>query len=492
MGIVDRNYLFLLKQHIEDLENIEFPVDPLAKLSGTFHALTTEYNVLRNCIQFGSGYIQDYPVANLDPGFNRFNMPPDQNLVIFVSGFKSSWDDAVREAYATAYKLGYPLEDIYVFNYGSETPLHLAEIIGKNGRYVGDFKLRYELLKMIKMEIGLKSSTSRQSGSPFAPKLDDLNNKLSNFLFTEDNNLGGTLDSYAARLARNILYIKNERIEDIENGRKINLIGSSQGSAVVAGFLLGNYDSYNPGSEKDREINVLLGKYALLISAHGGAYLAQAYSFVLKKTNLLFSLVTMLVDFTRKYATSLVTRQLAIDSPFTQANYERAASATRLNNLEGIEVYAANDDVTTSLPMARLPSTKFIRMISGRHGEIITGLDEQAGNKANKYIYHFLNKGIIYKNFESDLLIYSGYLKRGLPDADFTTALFTIFPAGLRFIIRLFLNNVIGTRLIPTFFGGAGVVSVDVQRTVMNELGRKLLIEEPTYWPRLKFEDFYD
>src|SRR4051794_10984596 len=97
-------------------------------------------------------YVEDYPVKPLNPGTTRFAQSPDNNMVIYITGFRSNWRDACREAYSTVYKLGYKLEDIYVFNYQDKPPLLLADVMSHNAWFIGDFKILTELEKILEME----------------------------------------------------------------------------------------------------------------------------------------------------------------------------------------------------------------------------------------------------------------------------------------------------------------------------------------------------
>jgi len=452
----DKDYMLLLAQHLHDLK---------AALVGTgFHAVTSEYKVLDNFIKLGLDYLNAFQTPVIDPGTYRFSAPPDNNLVMYTSGYHSDWQSATREAYSTAYKLGYALEDIYVFNYREKGPIQLAEVMGRNARFVGDFKVLLELEKSLNSDDKLDDPELLQ----YKAELWNSSPHLQNWTFTQEDNLNSTLLGNATALGRQLKQIKAAR-----PGKKINLMASSQGSAVTVGFLL-QKDTHRHYIF-DIELAQVISSYSITISAHGGAFLSQAASFA-AKTGIIMDLIKPIA----KEIGAKITRDLAIDSDFTQANYAALAdpiTRERLKNVRGLEVYAANDDITTSVPLAVLPSTSEVRMVTGRHEEIIVGTAEGAGNKANKYIHNFLS-GKLYPDLKSDGLIYSGYLKKGLSD----------FDVGAESPIPI--PNEIRQGLVPLLTGKSGVIDYEVLRQVLKDIHDDFDLEIPKYWPKPSFAAF--
>ncbi len=452
----DKDYMLLLAQHLHDLK---------AALAGTgFHALTSEYKILVNFINLGLDYLDAFQTPLTDPGTYRFSAPPDNNLVVYVSGYHSDWQSATREAYSTAYKLGYALEDIYVFNYREKEPIQLSEIMGHNARFVGDFKVLLELEKSLSSDEKLDDPELLK----YKDELWNSNPRLQNWTFTQQDNLNSSLLGNSIELGRQIKQIKAAR-----PGKKINLMAISQGCAITVGFLL-QKDTHRRYIF-DIELAQVIASYSIIISAHGGAFLSQAASFA-SKTGIIIDLIKPIA----KEIGAKITQDLAIDSDFTQATYAALAdpiTRERLKNVRGLEVYAANDDITTSMPLAMLPSTREVRMVTGRHGEIIVGTAESAGNKANKYIHNFL-AGKVYPDLKSDSLIYSGYLKKGLPDFDIGAESPIPIPDGVR------------QGLVPLLTGKSGVIDYDVLRQVFKDIREDFDLEIPKHWPKPSFAAF--
>jgi hypothetical protein len=142
----------------------------------------------------------------------------------------------------------------------------------------------------------------------------------------------------------------------------------------------------------------------------------------------------------------------------------------------GLEVYAANDDITSSLPLAPLPGTVETRMIVGRHEERYIGTGEGAVAKSNKYI-HNVFCGISAPDLESDKLIHAGYLKKGLPDFDILP------PSNL-------IPEDIRREAVPFLTGRAGVVDYEVQQQVLADLQEKFNLKVPEHWPAPTFKPF--
>ncbi|NWJ96539.1 MAG: hypothetical protein HXX20_12220 [Chloroflexi bacterium] len=467
----DIAYLLLLAQHLHDLK--------AARKGEGFHALTAEYNVLVNYITYGEEYLTDYTCPPIQFGNNRFAEPPDGNLVLFTSGYASDWQSAVREAYGTAYKLGYALEDIYIFNYLHSTPLQLAQIMGPEGRFVGDFKIILELDKELNIvdNFGLLQRKLKEWFVKDYQKLLSYKNELQEkvqvkrWIFSVDDNFETSLLADAKAYALQLKSILAQHPH-----RRINLLSNSQGSAITAGFLLLK-DRYTEGQVLlDDTLDKFVDKYALTASAHGGAFLAEAATISRRNGPLL-----KIAGLVSKQIQAEKTFELAIGSEYTQAIYASAdrmagdpETKKRVLSHPGIEIYACNDDVTTSFPLNPLPGTLEVRMVSGRHHELMVGIDEASGNKGNKYMYNFL-KGNCTPDLKSDLLSYSGYLKKGLPDLELFDRNFKV-PKDFEDFKKNF---------VPIFLtGAAGVVDYQVQAEVMAALGKPFDLKPPTYWIR--------
>lgn len=449
----DKDYMLALAQYIYDME--------AAKAGKGYHALTAELKIVLNYLRSGQQYLQPYPAPEADFATGRTTQAPDENIVLYASGYGSSWTDAAREAYTSAYKLGYPLSDIYIFNYRNKGPLCLGELMGRNARFVGDFKLFYEV------ENHLHADPDDFDMHTIFEELLAQSEKLRDWTFTIDDTLNTSLRANAIAMAQQVRQLKA-----LYPGKRLNLIGSSQGGAILAGFLLQKDDDglYLLDDELDRFVD----KYALTLPAHGGAYLAQLSS-IARQTGFV---VNILQTFSREVQAQ-ATLDMAIDSEYIQANYaalQDPQTRSRLARHRGVEVYAANDDLISSLPLAPLPGTVETRMIAGRHGEREAGIGEGTVAKANKYI-HNVFCGVAGLDLESDKLIHAGYLKKGLPDFD-------ILPStGL-------IPDAIRREAVPFLTGRAGVVDYEVQQLVLADLEEEFTLKVPEHWPAPTFKPF--
>ncbi len=463
----DKDYMLLLAQHLYDLE---------AAWNGTgYHALTAEFKILVNYIHYGLQYLLPYHEPPSDFATGRAIQRPDNNLVIFLAGFLSSWSDAARGAYTMVYKLGYSMTDIYILNYKARGPLRLSDVMGRNARFVGAFKQLTELEKMEQAPGADKAELQRVKKA-----LLENHQILKDWAFTAEENLATNLRDDAIELARQLGQIQQAR-----PGKRINLVGSSQGSAVLAGFLLqksASSTTQEGGNLMDDELDKFVDKYALTISAHSGAFLAQADSIAIQS-----GVVVDLLKYFSHILTAQMTLDLAIDSDFTQASLTALrdpATRARLSRHRGVEIHAANDDITTSLPLAPLPGTLEARMISGRHAEGNTGFGEGAVNKAVKYIHNIFSPTTEEEldqrpalDLESDKLIYSGYLKKGLPDFDILP------PTDL-------LSKELRRQVVPFLTGRAGVVNYAIQKEVFSDLKEVFDLRQPQVWPEPTFKPF--
>jgi hypothetical protein len=449
----DKDYMLTLAQHIYDME--------AAKAGKGYHALTAELKIVLNYLRSGQQYLQPYPAPEADFATGRATQAPDDNIVLYASGYRSSWTDAAREAYSCAYKLGYPLSDIYVFNYRHKGPLCLGEVMGRNARFVGDFKLFYEV------ENRLHADPDDFDMHTIFEELLARSEKLRDWTFTLDNTLNTSLRANAIALAQQVRQLKA-----LHPGQRLNLIGSSQGCAILAGFLL----QKDEGGRYllDDELDQFVDKYALTLPSHGGAFLSQLSSMA-RQTGFVLN---VLQSFSRELQAT-ATLDMAIDSDYIQANYaalQDPHTRSRLAKHRGVEVYAANDDLVSSLPLAPLPGTVETRMIDGRHVERETGTGEGAVAKANKYI-HNVFCGVTGLDLESDKLIHAGYLKKGLPDFDILPSS-DLIPEAIR------------REAVPFLTGRAGVVDYEVQQLVLADLEEEFTLKVPEYWPSPTFKPF--
>lgn len=518
-----KNSRFLLWQYISDInsalnrlnqpqtpETLAAPNTPATSqsLNRPFHALTAEYNMLCHYIRQGQSYTEKLKPTELASGTTRYASAPDNHLTLFVSGFKSNWQSAVREAYATCYKLGYALEDIYIFNYkpGATQPLRLADFMDTNARFVGKYKILAELEKAVTE--GLYQNDLAAKLYLQSLRLDP---DIARFNFSEDENMSTAVLANSQALAIQLHYVRDTRGNPLadpnseDSGqlpqRKLNLIAQSQGGAVAGGFLLQVNEAGNPIF--DEQLKQFVAGYALLISAHAGAYLAQTARILIQTKPLLYKLIRWAKP---DIVASRKVEDLALDSPFTQASYTRLYSKDaagnyyynpwlkeHLKNHAGIEIYAANDDVTTSVPLAALPSTQVVRLIGGRHQEIIIGEGPNAGNRANRYLWLFFKAratqassaiNAFPRNYESDRLLLAAYLKRGLPDYDIVAYTKGFMFSVLRFIFRT------PQSVIYFLIGESGIVDYPVYRKVRQDNNESIQLAEPAFIPLVNFEDF--
>ena len=488
------DYLLLLKQYLYDLK---------AAADGTgYHAITAELKILANYAYHGPDYLKPFPEPPFDPGTtNRAVAAPDQNILMYVSGFNSDWQGAAREAYLIAYKLGYELSDIFVFSYvdKSNWPIQLSEIMDRNGTFVGDARLLAD-----KQAETTKADPNDQE---LKDLLDRHVNRLRQWCFSSTQNLQSNLYDKSQALAAQLHHIKNSLPAD-QPGRRFNLICTSQGAGVGVGFML----QKNPAQTEflmDSELNEFLDKYALFIGAHGGSYLAEARKLA-GETGILVKLVentaTFLsrwlpqLDFVQSFKQTLdapATRDLAISSDFTAGNYRALApgnlaeATAHLKNHQGIEIYHANDDVTTSVPLLPLPSTTEIRMMVGRHGVVPPpGMGDSSYAACNKYIYqNFLPGNKPLPSLESDQLIYCGYIKKGLADKQVPLDNLPL-PGLLGWLHPILATERAKSFLIPFLTGQAGIVDYEVEQEVFKELNQELKRLKPAYWPRPRFQPF--
>ena len=491
---INVDYLLLLKQYLYDLK--------MAADGTGYHAITAELKILANYAYHGPDYFKPFPEPPLDPGTtNRAVAAPDQNIIMYVSGFNSDWQGAAREAYLIAYKLGYELSDIFVFSYvnKSDWPIQLSELIDRNGTFVGDARLLAD-----KQAATSKASPNDQE---LEELLDKNNKRLRHWNFSSTDNLQSSLYEKSQALATQLQHIKNNLPAD-QSDRRFNLICTSQGAAIGAGFML----QKNPAQTEflmDAELNQFLDKYALFIGAHGGSYLAEARKLA-GETGILVKLVENVAIFLSRWLPQLevvqsfkrtldapAARDLAISSDFTAGNYRAlspenlAETTAHLKSHKGIEIYHANDDVTTSVPLLPLPGTTEIRLMTGRHGVFPpAGLGDSSYAACNKYIYHyFLTDKQPLPSLESDQLIYCGYIKKGLADKQLPIDKITL-PGILGWLHPILATERAKSFLIPFLTGQAGIVDYEVEQEVYKQLNRELKRLKPAYWPCPRFQPF--
>lgn len=439
--IIDEDKLRLYGQQLSDIE---------LALNGEGHyATTAQVKMLLNYLHFGPDYYeQEFPRYGLSGLGNRIQLTePDElqnKLVIFVTGFTSSWQTAAREAYAVAYKLGYDIDNIYLFSYSEacQEPLQLSAIYNR----VFDFSPVAEILNKYYSELDTRPFNEALQAPEIAGLFqNDANLNFKNWVWGKRDNIDSDLSNKSAALAKQINKIAEIRGQNVH----LNIIGISQGAAVVGGFLLQADPTTLAEPPGEYHLNKIpqgfIEKYALVISAHGGANLAEAYQEALIKRPwimILRGLIQLIPKFRFPFSKvnnqqdfsyfakelSLIldgraTRDLAISSQYTKRNYEALQGARlqetieRLNGITGIEIYAGNDDITTSLPLLTLPSTKRVRMVPGRHSAGIEGAGKEAvATHLVKYIHEFFQDLPARYSLDSDQLLYCGYVKKGLPD----------------------------------------------------------------------------
>jgi hypothetical protein len=435
---------------------------------------------------------------------------------MYVSGFGSDWQGAVRESFLVGYKLGYKLSDIYVFSYAknSHHPIRLSDMIDQSGVFVGDARLLTDLESSIAQAKNATDKTQFETErDALLAKIDTAfykdGRKLGEWIFSSLDNFQSNLYDKAECLAAQLHAIKAS-LPDNQQDCKINLIGTSQGAAVVGGFLLQQNRARN-GYLLDETLNPFLNKYVLNIGAHGGAFMAEVKK-IAGQTGWLEGLVLNVLGLLARWFPQLepvrnarllflsqATQDLAISSDFIAANYAALDSETnlaetrkRLVGHDGLEIYNANDDVTTSVPLLPLPSTTEIRMMPGRHGVPATGTGDGAYAACNKYIYQHLassSPADRQPSLESDQLIYCGYIKKGLCDLPVRLDKLDL-PVPLRWLNSILGSEKFQTSFIPLLSGQTGVIDYTVEEEIYKLLELKLKRTKPPYWPIIEFNPF--
>ena len=414
----DHDYMLLLAQNIKDMK---------AASQGTGYCPTTaEFQLLDNYLTLGQDYFNTTNSFQADVDRNgRPIQPPDSNMVMFVSGFNSDWVSAVNTADQQAFQMGYDPKDIYIFNYKTNKPIPLSEFIEYNPnngikRYTstyGDLQQVATLNKQIEIWKNFyfqhPDTTVNNNVTQLEQQRDKLINQhpeIADFNFTKQDNLNSHLKNDAENLGSQL-----DQIQDTNPGRQINLIGNSQGGGIVSGFMIQKDDQGN-FLMNDRR-NQFVDKYATNVSAQGGAYLAEL-AVNAKDTgpwyDVLSNVHAQVQDFDDLGAAlnSNATHDLSISSPYIQANYEGLqdpAVQQRLIAHRGVEIYAARDDVTTSLPGLVLPGADQVKYVDTKHADL--------GDKADINMYNYF-KGYKAPDFQSDKLRYNAALHKGLPDVN--------------------------------------------------------------------------
>jgi hypothetical protein len=505
----NRDYLLLLSQHLKDLK--------AAREGSGYHALTAELKILAGYALCGKKYLEPFPLYDRDPGTtNRAVKPPDNNLIMYVSGFGSDWQAAVREGFMVGYKLGYKLSDVYVFSYAtaSRHPLRLSEVIDRSGVFVGDARLLTDLESSIAQANNSADKTRFEAErDALLARIDTLSykdgRKLREWIFSSLDNYQSNLYDKAECLAAQLHSIKDNLPQD-QKDRKVNLVGTSQGAAILGGFLLQQNRARN-GYLMDEELNTFLNKYVLNIGAHGGAFLAEL-KIIAGQTGWLIGTILNLLNLLTRWFPQLepvrnarliflgqATQDLAISSNYIVANYTAldprislAETKKRLEGHDGLEIYNANDDVTTSLPLLPLPSTTEVRMMPGRHGVMAAGTGEGVYAACNKYIYqHLAGAGPNDRrpSLESDQLVYCGYIKKGLCDIPLKVDKLNL-PAALAWLKPLLDSERFQTSIIPFMSGQTGVIDYSVEEEMYKLLELELKRTKPPYWPTIRFNPF--
>ncbi len=493
----NKDYLLLLAQHLNDLQ--------AARDGNGYHAVTVELKILASYAYYGPDYLKPFPKLPTDPGTtNRAVEPPDTNLFFYTSGFLSDWQAAAREAYITGYKMGYRLSDIYFFSYvpDSAEAVQLSEVMDRSGVFAGDARILTDLQGQLNSAKGEDIARINQQ---IQALLDKNNGRLRRWAFTSEQNLSAKLyeksQAVAAQLHTILANLPSE-----QTGRKINLMGNSQGSAVLAGFLL----QKNPVKTSfllDNQLNDFVDKYVLNIGAHGGSFLAETkkisgetgfwYNVAATAVNLLAKNLPQLapIQFAQKVLASSATQDLAVSSDFVAGNYAALApenlaeTSANLKNHSGLEIYNANDDVTTSLPLLSLPSTVQVRMMPGRHGISTEGSGDGAYAVLNKYIYPFFKGEAAVPSLESDQLAYCGYIKKGLADMQVDVSDVPL-PGFLRSLKPILSSDRFKSSLLPFVGGQSGVIDYAVEEKVYAMLNTSLKRKKPAYWPSPRFHSF--
>ena len=418
-----------------------------AKAGTGYHALTAEEEILNGYITGGTKYASstkpDIPDAVGKNSDGRPNKPPDDHMVMFTSGFNSSLDDASRDAYAQAYKMGYPLDKIYVFNYHSNKPILLSEVMNEKGN-------------LIKKEKDAQGNTVETEVSGLGPRVEPNYGPsqftaipaVSDQYWTKQDNLDSNFDDKIASLRAQLQAIQG--LHKDEPAAKINLIGNSQGGELTAGFLLQKGKDGAP--LLDLTLDNFIGNVGLTVPASGGSWFAQAGADSSVAQGLSASGIS-------PAASASTTKQLAITSDFTQRNYaalEDPAVRERLSHHNITEVYAAADQTTTSVPLLSLAGPEKTFMVDGVHDDV--------HDRAMSYLYNSFYEvahpeaAPLGANLESDKLKYKGYLDKGYGKAE-----------------------VLGQKDFAT--GKAGVIDPDVRNGYYSAIGRSDQVPVPKYWP---------
>ncbi len=496
----DRDYALLLAQHLNDLKG--------ARWGTKFNSTSAELKIVTNYLRYGTDYINgNYPKPS-DNAQGRPSTPPDNNYVFYISGFNSRWENAVHDAYEHAYNSGYSLNKIYVFNYNTGQPILLSDVLDEGGNTRMD-----------------------EFGKPLI---------LDSQTFSSQTNLNSSLKADALEAAQQLKIIQSQ----LAAGKRINLVGNSQGGAIAVA-MMAQRDGDN--FIMDDGLNSFIDKYAFTVSAQGGSYLAQAAGMSgtsgLKleagPVQMQLSLLEILkmVD-NNAMLTARTLKDLTLDSDFIQANYAALQDPqvqVRLKAHQGVEIYAGDDDITTSAALLSLPGSQ-VNYIGGGHQGIFGGANKsgEKGRKVNDKIYNNFNQpNAEIPSLFSDQQQYYGYVKKGYPDLDLNTMLpklpiggtqeyagqklqykiseATPDPITGRARIRIEVTPELhGPKLdagpihldptvqvkvvditldlreiVPISTGRAGVVDYAIQKQVYSDLGKQddFKLKVPTFWP---------
>lgn len=496
----DRDYALLLAQTLNDMQGARWGT----KLNST----SAELKIVTNYLRYGTDYINgNYPKPS-DNAQARPTTPPDNNYVFYISGFNSNWENAVNDAYDHAYNSGYSLDKIYVFNYNSGQPILLSDVLDEG--------------RNIRMD---------EFGKPLI---------LSSQTFSHETNLSSSLKADAMEAAQQLKIIQSQ----LAAGKRINLIGNSQGGAIAVA-MMAQRDGDN--FIMDDGLNTFVDKYAFTVSAQGGSYLAQAAAMsqagsptlAVGSIQIPLSMLELLKLVSNNDMLNAHTlKDLTLDSDFIQANYAALQDPqvqARLKAHQGVEIYAGDDDITTSASLLSLPGSQ-VTYVAGEHSGIFGGANKsgEKGRRVNDNIYNNFNQpDTETPNLFSDQQQYYGYVKKGYPDLDLLTMLpklpiggtqeyagqklqykiseATPDPITGRARIRvevtpelhgpkldagpIHLDPTVQVKvvdvtldlreIVPISTGRAGVVDYAIQKQVYTDLGKQddFKLKVPTFWP---------
>ena len=422
-GGSDDDLMLLLGQQLKDIR--------AAKDGSGYHALTAEEEILNNYITRGTEYTDskkpDIPGQVGKDQAGRPNKPPDNNLVMFTSGFDSGLEKATQDAYSQAYKMGYPLDKIYVFNYTSDQPVLLSDCVNEKGKFIEkklDSSGKEQVVEVGNLEFKPGARGNLLQHNPNA--------------WTAQQNKDSNFDDKIVSMQKQLHAIQASNQGNPE--QKINMIGNSQGGGLTAGFLLQKDKEGKP--LMDPTLDQFIGNVALTVPASGGSFFSES-----SKDGLAANTVGQIPQ-------SNASRQLRISSDFEQRNYaamEDPAVRARVGKHNLTEVYAANDTIVSSVPLLSLAGPQNTFMVDGEHSDV----HERASNYLYNSWYNAENPDSdnkLQSNLESDRLKYKGYLNKGNVDFNWST-------------------------------GKAGMVDPDVRNQYYKDMGKSDRAEVPRYFP---------